>query len=68
MKIFGSLKVKGKLCFQTKHVSDVDNSLDNRITRCEPSCINAELKYQRLGVNWREQVMGGKKGKRYSMI
>ena len=58
MRSLGALEVKGKCCFQAKHVAGVDISLADLITRCEPSRINAELKRQRPDGNWREQVMG----------
>lgn len=39
----GNLEVKGKCCFQTEYVADVDNSLGDLITHGEPSKSNAEL-------------------------
>ena len=44
MRILGALEVRGKWCFQAKHVVGVDNSLAHLITRCEHSRVNAELK------------------------
>lgn len=58
-RIFGALEVKGKWCFQVKRMGVMGNSLGDPITRYEPSIINAELKYKRSDVNWREQVTGG---------
>ena len=55
--------MKRKLGFQAKHVSGVDRSLADLITRCEPSKINAELKRRRPDVNWRKQVVGGEEEK-----
>ena len=63
MRIPGVLEVKRKWCFQATHVADVDNSLPDLITRCEPSRINAELKRQTPDVYWRKQVMRGEEEK-----
>ena len=42
MRILGALDVRGKWCFQAKHVAGVDNnSLADLITRCEYSRVNA---------------------------
>lgn len=59
MRTLGALEVKRKLCFQAKDLVGGDNALADAIIRCEPSKTNAELKRQRLGVFWREHVMGG---------
>jgi len=62
MRILGALEVKERWCFQAKHVAGADNSLAE-FTHCEPSKINVELKPQRPGFKWREQVMGGEEEK-----
>ena len=59
MRVLGALEVKGKWCFQAKHVAGVHNSLANFLNRCEHSKINAEIWRQRPDVNWCEQVMAG---------
>ena len=66
--ILGALGVKGKWCFQAKHVAGVDNSLAGLITRCEPSKINAELKRQRPDVIWRKQLVRVKGEEKRSAI
>lgn len=38
-------------------MADVDNSLAGRITCCEPSSINAELKHPKADVIWGEHVI-----------
>ena len=57
IRILGALEVRGKWCFQAKHVAGVDNYLADFITRCLHIRVNAELKRQRPDVDWREQVM-----------
>ena len=42
MRIIGALEVRGKWCFQAKHVAGVDNSLAGLITRCEHNRGNEE--------------------------
>ena len=59
MRTLGALEVKGKWCFQAKHVVGVDNYLADLITRCEHSKINAELNRRRPDGNWHEQMVGG---------
>ena len=51
MRILGALEVRGKWCFQAKHVAGVDNSLAELITRCEHSRVNEELKRRRPDVD-----------------
>ena len=54
MRILGALEIRGKWCFQAKHVAGVDNSLADLITLCEHSRVNAELKRRRPDVDWHE--------------
>lgn len=49
MRILRALEVKGKRCFQSRHMLGVDT-----ITRCESNIINVEVRRLRPDVNWRE--------------
>ena len=68
MRILGALEVRGKWCFQAKHVAGVDNSLADLTTRCEHSRVNEELKHRRPDVDWHEQVMGEEEEQKCSAI
>lgn len=67
MKKLGVHEVKGKLCFQARHVAGVDNSLVDLIACWEHNMINAGLKHRRPNFYLGKQVMTGKNGK-YSAI
>lgn len=47
VRIMDTVRSIGVVMFQGKYVAGVESTITDSITRCEPSTIDAELKYRK---------------------